>query len=564
MNTNTMRRRRRPSVVRTLAAVAAAGGLLLAAACTGSAPAGEAQSAAPTQVRQGGSLVIGSEQEPGCADWIGSCAGSVFGTYVMQVQTMPAVFQYEQVDGTWRPVASELMASEPTTKLVGGKQRITYELSPDAVWSDGEPITSKDLKYTALQIRDGKDIVDKTGYRLIESVQTPDAKTAVVTLKKPFVEWKALFSGFSCVLPSHLLAGKDRNKEMRNGYSWSGGPWKMESWKRGASVTLVPNERFWGKKPNLDKVTFQFTANTSAEFVAYKSGQLDAIYPSPQLDAINEIKQGLPNTRKAIGTKTANVEALWINNDEFPFDSKAVRQAFAYAIDRQALVNRLYGALGVKQPAQTFWPGNKAEFGGDAFAKYTRDLGKVAELMQADGWAKNGSGVWEKDGRAAKFTLVSLSGDTRRLLAQQILQSQLKEAGFTVVIENKTTTELFSKQLPRGAFQVSLWTLISTSPTDSFQSNRIPDASSSGLNFMRANHPRADELLGKVQSTLDPDERAKYAKQADQVIAEEMMSLPLDNVPTILLTKKKIGGPISVNPVEGPFWNLNEWGLVGN
>lgn len=554
-----------PSMVRALAAAVAGAGLLLAAACSGATPASE-QSAAPMQVRQGGNLVIGSEQEPGCADWIGSCAGSVFGTYTMQVQTMPGVFQHRQVNGTWQPVASDLMASEPTTKIVGGEQQITYKLNPKAVWSDGEPITSKDLKYTALQVRDGKDIADKTGYSLIKSVETPDEKTAIVTLKKPYVEWKVLFSEFTCVLPSHLLAGKNRNEEMKNGYGFSGGPWKIESWKRGASVTLVPNDSYWGKKPKLDKVTFQFTANTSAEFVAFKSGQLDAIYPSPQLDAISEIKQGLPNANKVIGTKTANVEALWLNNAEFPFDSKSVRQAFAYSIDRKALVNRLYGALGVKAPAQTFWPGNKAEFGGDSFAKYGRDLDQVTELMKADGWAKNKRGIWAKDGREAKFTLVSLSGDTRRLLAQQILQNQLKSAGFDMAIDNQTTTELFSKALPSGDFQASLWTLIATSPTDSFQSNRIPSKANgnAGLNFMRASNPRLDELLGKVQGTLDPKERARYAKQADEIIADDVASLPLDTVPTILLTNKKVGGPISANPVEGPFWNLNEWGLVGS
>lgn len=565
MSTNTTQRRRPTALARASVSAVAVAGLLFAAACTGAPPADD-ESAAPLNVRQGGSLVIGSEQEPGCADWVGSCAGSIFGTYVMQVQTMPAVFQYQQVDGAWQPMASDLMASEPTTKVVDGKQKITYKISKKAVWSDGEPITSQDLKYTALQMRDGKDIIDKTGYSLVDSVATPDQKTAVVTLEKPYVQWKNLFSGFNCVLPSHLLEGKDRNAAMKNGYSWSGGPWKIESWKRGASVTLVPNTRYWGEKPKLDKVTFQFTANTSAEFVAFKSGQLDSIYPSPQLDAINEIKQGLPNARKIIGKRTANVEALWLNNAEFPFDSAAVRKAFAYSIDREALVTRLYGGLGVKKPAQTFWPGDQAEFGGDSFARYQRDLGKVTEHMETDGWAKNKRGVWEKEGREAKFTLVSLTGDTRRLLAQQILQNQLKKAGFDMSIDNKTTTELFTSDLPRGSFQASLWTLIGTSPTDAFLSNRIPTKANgnSGLNFMRVDNQRIDAPLTKVESALDPKERARYARQADEAIADDMVSLPLDNVPTILLTNKKIGGPISVNPVEGPFWNLNEWGLVGS
>ncbi|WP_231644961.1 ABC transporter substrate-binding protein [Sciscionella sediminilitoris] len=551
------------SVVRRLACLSVAGLLFGLAGCAGGATAGYREPP-PKQVRTGGSLVIGSEQEPGCADWIGSCSGSIFGTYVMQVQTMPAVFQYRPVNGGWRPVATDLMAAEPSTTVVGGKQRIVYRFNPKAVWSDGVPIGSADLKYTALQVRDGEDILDKTGYSLIESVSTPDAETAVVTLKRPYVDWKALFSGFGNVLPEHLLAGRDRDKAMRDGYSWSGGPWKIAAWKRGSSVTLVPNDRYWGKRPKLDKVTFEFTANTSSQFLAFRSGQLDAIYPSPQLEAINEVEEGMPNARLALEARTTNVEALWLNNAAFPFDSLAVRKAFGHAVDRRALVTRLYGKLGVRKPVQTFWPGNNAEFGGDSFDRYRRDLAEVDRLMHADGWVKNDRGIWAKHGREARFTLVSLSGDTRRLLEQQIIQSQVRQAGFEMTIDNKTPSELFSNTAPKGAFQAGLWTLIATNPTDTFQSDRIPSKANgeAGLNFMRVRDARVDELLGKVDSTLDPVRRKEYSKQADAALADGAVSLPLDDVPSILLTNRKIGGPVSINPVEGPFWNLNEWGLT--
>lgn len=521
---------------------------------------------APLSVRSGGSLVLGSEQEPGCADWIGSCAGSVFGTYVMKVQTIPAVFQYRPAGGAWRPVATDLMAAEPTTTMVGGKQRIVYRFNAKAVWSDGAPIGSADLKYSALQVRDGDDISDKTGYSLIESVATPDPKTAVVTLTKPFVDWKLLFSGFNALLPAHLLAGKDRTKAMRDGYSWSGGPWKIASWERGASVTLVPNDRYWGKRPKLDRVTFNFVSNTSSQFLAFRSGQLDAIYPSPQLEALSAVERGMPNARLALGIRTTNVEAIWLNNGSFPFNSLAVRQAFAHAVDRRAIVNRLYGKLGVTTPVQTFWPGNQAEFGGDSFGRYRHDLAQVNRLMRADGWTKNNRGLWAKGGREARFTLVSLSGDTRRLLEQQIVQTQMKAAGFEMAIDNKTTSDLFGTVAPTGSFQAGLWTLIATNPTDSFRADRIPTEANggAGLNFMRVRAPRVDSLLGKVETTLDPRARMTYSKQADAAMADEMVSLPLDYVPSMLLTNRKIGGPISNNPVEGPFWNLNEWGLVGS
>ncbi len=482
----------------------------------------------------------------------------------MQVQTLPEVFQHRPQGNTWSPVPSVLMASEPTTEVVAGKQVVTYKINPAAVWSDGQPITSEDIKYTAFQVRDGNDIADKTGYSLITSVATPDPQTAVVTLKTPYVNWKDLFSGFVSVLPSHILAGKNRGTVMKSGYSFSGGPWKIESWQQGASVTLVPNDKYWGPKPKLDKVTFQFTTNTSAAFLAYKSGQLDSIYPSPQLDAINQVKNGIPGSRVTLGLDTANKEALWVNNGAFPFDDVTFRQAFSYAIDRTALVNRLYGSLGVKSPAQTFWPGTRAEFGGTSFSTYSLDLEKVKSLMSSAGWTPGSDGIWEKNGQRANFTLTSLSGDTRRLLAGQIIQEQLKAAGFQMEINNITPTQMFTDVMPRGKFQASLWTLIATDPTSAFAESSIPTKANdyAGINFMRVDVPALSSLFAKVDSTIDPGQRAVYSKQADDVMAENAVSLPLDNVPSILLTKDKIGGPISTNPVEGPWWNLNEWGLV--
>ncbi len=133
---------------------------------------------------------------------------------------------------------------------------------------------------------------------------------------------------------------------MKDGYDFSGGPWKIESWERGVSVTLVPNDAYWGNKPSLDKVVFQFLPDTAAAFQALRSGQVDALYPSPQLDALSQIESGIPGTRSQVEAESGNLEALWMNDAAFPFDSQAVRQAFAYSIDRSAIVKRLFGSLG--------------------------------------------------------------------------------------------------------------------------------------------------------------------------------------------------------------------------
>jgi len=141
------------------------------------------------ELQDGGTLVIGAEQEPDCMDWIASCGGSIWGSYMAQITTTPFVFNVRKVGDDWVPQISGIMASEPVVSA-GPPQTVTYKFNPDAVWSDGTPITSADLKYTALQIRDGDDVLDKTGYSAIADIETPDAQTAVVTFDTVYAGWK--------------------------------------------------------------------------------------------------------------------------------------------------------------------------------------------------------------------------------------------------------------------------------------------------------------------------------------------------------------------------------------
>lgn len=534
-------------------------------AATGSASSSATESAA---LQQGGTVVIGAEQEPDCMDWIASCAGSIWGSFMAQVPTIPVVFNVRQVGSDWLPEASGIMASEPVVSA-GPPQTVTYKLNPDAVWSDGTPITSADLKYTALAIRDGEDILDKTGYSLVADVETPDPQTAIVTFTDEFAGWKLLFSGSSGVLPSHLLEGKDRAALMNDGYTWSGGPWKIESWTKGQSITLIPNDGYWGDKPKLDKVVFQFTADTAAAFQAFKSGQLDAIFPTPQLDAIDQIKAGIPGTNIQVEAASGNLEALWMNNAKPLLASTAVRQALSYSIDRAAIVERLYGPLGVSSPAQSFYPPILSAFGGQDFAVYGLDLAKVDEIMTADGWAKGEDGIWAKGGEKANLGVTTIAGNQRRELMQQVLQQQLKTAGFELSINNASAPDFFGKVLPDGDFDMGIWTLVTTFPDPSlsfaFDSNSIPSEANefSGLNYSRTDVPGLNDVLSIVDLSTDPAARLKATQDGDKLLAESATSLPIAAIPNVLLTQQKLGGPISINPSEGPFWNLQEWALVG-
>jgi peptide/nickel transport system substrate-binding protein len=541
---------------------------LLAAACGGSSKksSSTATTAAPS-VPKGGTLVIGAEQEPDCVDWIGSCSGSSWGTWIMNVTTMPRPYNIVKQGDGWVYQKSDLLSAESDLQT-SPKQVVTYHINPKAVWSDGQPITATDFKYTWDQVAHGANIYDTTGYANIESVDDSVATAPKVTFATPYGDWKTLFGGQYAVLPSHLLQGKDRNKEMANGYTFSGGPFKIESWQKGTSATLVRNDAYWGTKPNLDKVVFRFITNTSAEFAAFKAGETSVIYPQPQPDAVDQIKAGVPGAKSVYTADTGNLEALWFNNGKAPFDDERVRQAWAYAIDRPALVDRLFGALNVHTPMQTLIPPiQKAVTDTTAWSNYTKDMTKVDSLMTAAGWTKGSDGIWAKGGKPFTVEFKTTTGNKRRELTQQILQEQLKAAGFNFTINNQKSGDLFGSQLPKDDFQVALYAQVTTSlgPNNCnlFCSKNIPVAPKfTGQNWQRVKIPAVDPLLVAVDTALDQNDTATNEKQADKILAAANVALPLDPLPNILLWNTKVVGPLGDNPAMGPFWNLAQWGVT--
>ncbi len=517
----------------------------------------------------GGTLVLGAEQDAVCADWINKCAASSWGSWMMQYQTLPRVFNYMKQDGVWAEVPSDAMASFPTATMVNGKQTVTYTLSDKAVWSDGQPITSADIKYTADQINTDKNVYDPTGYEKIEEVTTPSPKVAVVTFKEPYASWTALFGADYGIQPSHILEGKNRDKLMKDGYSWSGGPW-IAKWQKGVSVTLTPNPNYYGTKPTIQKVIFKIIADTASEFQAFKAGEVLGIYPQPEPSAIATIKGGVPGTKSVYSADTGAVEALWLNNQAFPFDDVAVRQALGYAIDRDAIVKRLFGDVGVTKAVQSLNPPITAKYADlNAWSQYVPNPDKVNSLMTGAGWTKNGSGIWAKGGKTATFTVQSTAGNKRRELTEQILQQMLQGAGFDMKIKNKSADDLFGSVLGSGNYQASIYAqqatninpglcqIACTSAIPTKQNNQT------GNNLSRISVPAADPLLAQVDTDTDPATRIPASKKADQLLAADQVSLPLDPLPNIVLWSDRIGGPVGDNPVVSMFWNMNEWTLQG-
>lgn len=548
-------RRRRRVLVSAFAVVAIVAAML-----------GSSASAKTTTERAKGSIVIAAEQELDTADWIDASAGSSWGNWELGIQTLPQAFSIT-ADGQYKPSP----ALDGMPKLdPGPPMKVTYKISKDAVWSDGQPITSDDFQYLWKQITTGSNIYDTTGYNLIKSVDTSDPKTAVVTFKEPYAAWRDLFGGFYFLLPSHLLAGKDRNAEMKDGYSFSGGPWMLDGgkdgWKKGVSITLVPNPKYWGQKPHLAKVTFQFITNSASEIAAITSGQVAAAYPQPQIGILDQFDK---EANLSYEVKFGNqYEGLWLNATKPPLDDVNVRKALAYATDRKTIVeNLLVPAIRQGKVLQSFNVPTFKQFTSDAFAGYTRNLKKVNELMTAAGWKKDSDGIWAKNGQTASLSISTTAGNQGREQVEQLLQSQWKSAGFDLSIQNTQSSVLFGTWGPKNVFTIGMYAQVGTPDPGLcliFCSVNIPTAANNfvGQNWTRLTSKAIDDPWQAADRELDIAKRATLVKQGEKVLADEMASLPLYQKPTVFVwDKSKLSGPMQNNTTNGPFFNLNKWSL---
>jgi peptide/nickel transport system substrate-binding protein len=228
----------------------------------------------------------------------------------------------------------------------------------------------------------------------------------------------------------------------------------------------------------------------------------------------------------------------------------------------------MFTPLGITTPSNTINPPTALPYSDpQAWVRYERKLEQTNQLMQADGWTKGAGGIWTKDGQPASFTITTTAGFPRRRLIEEMLQRQLRSAGFALKIKNEPIAQLFGQTLPSGNYDLALYAQVSTSLQPGlctiFCTANIPAPANgnSGQNWQRVS-TAADVPLTEVETSTDDAARRAAGMQADQILATEQVSLPLDPLPNILLWNKRIVGPVHDDPILGMFGNLQAWGLV--
>ena len=422
---------------------------------------------------------------------------------------------------------------------------ITWKLQSGLKWSDGEPLTSADVKFTWESIMDpGNAVMSRVGYDKIASIDTPDDTTVVLNFSELYPPWQTLFTqgpnNSGALLPKHILEGQTA-LEGNSFIHWpkiSSGPWVITDWVAGDHMTLLPNPNFFGGRAKLDRVMIKFVPTPETALAALQTGDVDW-YPDFSESDIATVSALEPVVHLKVvpgadfehyffnqGT-TAGVNGQGISDlDGFcPFKDIRVRKAITLGINRQAFVDSLLNGETIVPATQ--WPNSgwtNTSLTPDAY-----DMEGAKALLDEAGYAVGADGIRSGmcNGVETKLSFNFETTDKQiRVDIALAAQSDLAKIGIEFKPINTPAGTFFASysdggNMAMGKFDMAGYTTgfypdPMSGVMDSYACSTIPNASNpSGTNNYHLCDPDLDVLMNAVNASADPAVR-KVALDAVQ------------------------------------------------
>ena len=482
-------------------------------------------------VQQGGRLVWPIDAMPANFNYFQIDGSVLDGAFIINA-VMPMIFTF---DASATPMHDpDYLAGEP--KLVSSpKQVVTYELNPKAIWYDGTPITAADYiaQWKAANgTNHSYQISSSSGYDQIETITEGASRfEVVVTFKKPYADWKALFQPLYPASTNN--DPKVFNTGWKNTFLTSGGPFKFQGYDATAKIyTIVPNEKWWGNKPKLDSIVFR-VIDTDAQPTALASGEIDMMEIGPSIDYYNKAK-AIPGVdiRVAGGP---NFRHITMNSQSEMLKDVRVRQALAMAIDRSAIAKVELGPLPVvpRSLGNHIFMQNQAGY-QDNSSVVSYNPEKAKQLLDAAGWVvKNGKRM--KDGKTLIVRLVIPAAVAVSRSEGELIQNMLAQVNVDVNIDTVPLDNFFDKYVTPGRFDFTLFSWMGTQfPVGSAQSIYTkPVGDKIQQNYARAGSDELDQAYRDAIGELDPAKALEKANEVDKMVWAEVHSLATYQRPDI-------------------------------
>jgi len=445
--------------------------------------------------------------------------------------------------GVITPNPDYVVSAEETSK---SPTAVNFKLNPKAVWGDGSPIDADDAIAT-IKACDGTNkkfhCATTQGFDSVASVKPgADKFEFTVTFKAAYPDWTALFSGVPSVDKAESVKDPDTFndgwKDLNN--DWLSGPYKVDNFNKSEKVlTLIPNDKWWGAKPLLDKVTFRAIAD-DAQAAAFVNGEIDAFDIGIDPDGYKRASAVQDGTvRKAAGP---NFRHITFNTKSAVLKDLAVRKAVVEGLDREAIGQS--DLAGVDFPVsplnnhillatQEGYSDSAKETGMD----YNPD--KAKSELDAAGWKAGADGIREKDGKKLQIGFSQLVGVPVSENEALQVQNQLKDIGIKVNIVNVPVAKFQDGSvLTKHEFDLIAFSWIGTPYP--FTSIKQIYGTGQESNFAQLSMPEVDELIKQIDVETDPAKRIDLAAQADKIIWENVHTLPLYQRPSLIGVKSKL------------------------
>jgi len=529
-------------------------------------------------VAKGGTLTYALEKT--IDNWnILTSAGNTFETAEVENSIYPAAFNV--LPDLSPTLDTDLLTSATVTSP--SPQTITYVINPKAVWSDGTPITADDFIY-AWKAQDGTDctkcdIASTTGYAQIASVTgSNNGSTVTVVMKTPFSDWKSLFGN---LLPYHVASpqGLDQvnlEKSWDTGFATtpptvSGGPFVISNFQKDQSVTLTPNPKWYGKNgPYLDKLVFRMITDATQEPPALQNGEIDAMYPQPEVDLISQLN-GMSNIVYQLDLGLV-FEHIDLNLQTPALQNVALRKALFTAVDVKGMIARTAGQtdpgitpLGNRMfvPGQNGYQDNVTSFGYGS-----GNVAAAKQILTAAGY-KVGSTLTDPSGKAVPaLTMRYTQGNAVRQTECQLFAAAAKQLGVTVnVSPTDSLGDTLTQKDANHKYDIIVFAWVAT-PFGSanaalYQSDKAQGAAGNwGGNYGHYSNPAVDSALADSLVTTDPAKELADLNTADKQLSADAYTLPLYQKPVILAYNAKWGNIRDNATSVGPPYNTQDWGQI--
>lgn len=482
----------------------------------------------------------------------------------------PGALMLTAFDERWQlmPQAAEAiptMENGGVVKNADGTMTVTWRLKEGLAWADGVAVSADDFVFGWQVMTDPDlEVIDRATALRVKQMHAPDARTLVVTWAAPYAYY-AYFRNHE-PLPKHLLGpvhAKDKRALGRGDTGTRpvlGGAFTVAEWVPQSHIRLRKNPHALAMKSVLDEIVWKVIPQTQTMEAAFLSGAVDVISVIGfTFDQARDFAARHPEAVTHF-TPALMIEHIDLNLDHPGLQDRRVRQALVHALDRETLVQQLFGG---RQPvAHASEPDDNDDPG---VVRYAFDPARARALLDEAGFVVGEDGVRRKGDAVLRFTLHSTAGDRLREQVEQLLVGWWKAVGVDVAIQNQPAKLLFGETIRRRKFDgmvMFTWTKEPNKIDETYwRCDQKPTEQNAwqGRNYPGFCDARVDALLDEASRTVDDTQRRALHRQIARILSEEVPMIPLYDRVDVSVTPKGFVGWRPTGLLQSVAWNAHEW-----